>query len=140
MFRVREQHHDGVKQTRYDSATNLKEKTQQAPKKQARRSGERVCSATAPSWGETLCASENKCDGGPQQLWNSAFECVFLQPHKSKKATKITPPFAPNQISQNHETSISQNHENSLIPGIERVNLYSRTVLLLHYTNYFQRS
>ena len=27
MFRVREQHHDGVKQTLYDSAMNLKEKT-----------------------------------------------------------------------------------------------------------------
>jgi len=34
------------------------------------------------SWGEALCQSVNKCDGGPKQLWNSAFECVFLQAHK----------------------------------------------------------
>ena len=34
------------------------------------------------SWGETLCESEFKCDGGPQQLWHSAFECVFLQAYK----------------------------------------------------------
>jgi len=46
--------HDGVKPTLCDSTLNLKEKNAiNAKKKQGRSSGERVCSATVPPWGET---------------------------------------------------------------------------------------